>query len=117
MRAHERLFAEWAKFKDGTTEQLTQLIKQNLDFTLKPDQATALIEIFQKHPVVEWNEQLSKPEGLLGQFAGNHTGIGWNGTTHTSDPTLVSAIGPQSDRFAGMVRNTEVFGHLVEMLG
>jgi alkaline phosphatase len=115
--SHERLFADWAKTRDGTTEQLTQLIKQNLDFTLKPVQATALIEIFQKHPVVEWNEQLSKPEGLLGQFAGNHTGIGWNGTTHTSDPTLVSAIGPQADRFAGMVRNTEVYGHLMEMLG
>jgi alkaline phosphatase len=115
--SHERLFAEWGKMKDGTTDQLTELIRQHLDFTLKPEQASAMIEIFEKHPVVEWNEQLSKPEGLLGQFAGNHTGIGWTGTSHTSDPTLVSAVGPQSDRFAGMVRNTEVFGHLVEMLG
>lgn len=115
--SHERLFAEWAKVKDGTSDQLTALIKQHLDFTLKSDEAAALIEIFEKHPVVEWNEQLSKPEGLLGQFAGNHTGIGWTGTTHTSDPTLISAFGPQSDRFSGMVRNSDVFGHLVEMLG
>ena len=115
--SHERLFAEWLKSKGGTTTQLTQLIKQHLDFTLKPEQAAALIEIFEKHPVIEWNEQLSKPEGLLGQFSGNHTGIGWTGTTHTSDPTLISALGPQSDRFAGMVTNTEVFGHLMEMLG
>ncbi len=115
--SHERLFAEWMKTKGGTTASLTALIKQHLDFTLKPEQATALIEIFEKHPVIEWNEQLSKPEGLLGQFAGNHTGIGWTGTTHTSDPTLVSALGPQSERFAGMVTNTEVFGHLLEMLG
>ena len=115
--SHERLFAEWTKTQGGTTASLTALIKQHLDFTLKPEQAAALIEIFEKHPVVEWSEQLSKPEGLLGQFAGNHTGIGWTGTTHTSDPTLVSAVGPQSDRFAGMVRNTEVFGHLMEMLG
>ena len=115
--SHERLFAEWTKTKGGTTDQLTQLIKQHLDFTLKSEQAAALIEIFKKHPVVEWNEQLSKPDGLLGQFAGNHTGIGWTGTTHTSDPTLISALGPQSDRFAGMVRNSDVFGHLMEMLG
>ncbi len=115
--SHERLFAEWAKTKGGTTDQLTQLIKQHLDFTLKPEQATALIEIFEKHPVVEWNEQLSKPEGLLGQFAGNHTGIGWTGTSHTSDPTLVSALGPQSERFSGMVKNSDVFGHLMEVLG
>jgi alkaline phosphatase len=115
--SHERLFGEWAKIKERTTEQLTPLIKQHLDFTLKAEQATALIEIFEKHPVTEWNEQLSKPEGLLGQFAGNHTGIGWTGTSHTSDPTIVSALGPQSDLFSGMVKNSDVFGHLVEMLG
>ena len=115
--SHERLFAEWTQTPGGTTGSLTALIKQHLDFTLKPEQATALIEIFDKHPVVEWNEQLSKPEGLLGQFAGNHTGIGWTGTTHTSDPTLVSALGPQSDLFSGMVKNSDVFGHLIEVLG
>lgn len=114
--SHERLFAEWAKTQRGTGDQLTALIKQHLDFTLKPDQSAALLEIFEKQPVVEWNEQLSKPEGLLGQFAGNHTGIGWTGTTHTSDPTLISALGPQSDRFTGMVKNSDVFGHLLEML-
>ena len=115
--SHERLFAEWMKTQGGTTASLTALIKQHLDFTLKPEQATALIEIFDKHPVVEWNEQLSKPEGLLGQFAGNHTGIGWTGTSHTSDPTLVSALGPQSGLFSGMVKNSDVFGHLMEVLG
>ncbi len=114
--SHERLFAEWAKINGGTRDQLTTLVKQRLGFNLKAEQSAALLEIFQKQPVVEWNEQLSKPEGLLGQFAGNHTGIGWTGTTHTSDPTLISALGPQSDRFTGMVKNSDVFGHLLEML-
>ena len=115
--SHERLFAEWAKAKTRSSDPLTALIKQHLDFTLKPDQSAALLNIFEKQPIVEWNEQLSKPEGLLGQFAGNHTGIGWTGTTHTSDATLISALGPQSDRFTGMVKNSDVFGHLLEMLG
>jgi alkaline phosphatase len=53
----------------------------------------------------------------LGQFTGNHTAIGWTGTTHTADTTLVSAIGPQAGRFSGIVKNTDVFTHLVEMLG
>jgi alkaline phosphatase len=73
-------------------------------------------EMLRGHDVIEWNHQLEKPEGLLGQFVGNHTGIGWTGTTHTSDPTLVSAIGPQAARFSGMVRNTDVFRHLTELL-
>ena len=115
--SHERLLAEWSKMKGQNTQQVINLIDTNLGFTLKAEEAEALFEIVRKHPVIEWNEQLGKPEGLLGQFAGNHTGIGWTGTTHTSDPTLVSSIGPQADRFAGMVKNSDVFGHLVEVLG
>lgn len=115
--SHERIFAEWAKTPRANATQLTELVKKHLRFSLKPDQASALLQALRKRPVLEWNEQLSKPEGLLGQFAGNHTGIGWTGTTHTSDPTLISAVGPQSDRFAGMVKNSDVFGHLNEMLG
>lgn len=115
--SHERLLAEWTRMNGQNAEQVTSLVQTHLGFTLRKEEAAALFEIVRKHPVIEWNEQLGKPEGLLGQFAGNHTGIGWTGTTHTSDPTLVSAIGPQADRFAGMVRNSDVFGHLVEMLG
>ena len=115
--SHERIFAEWGKIPNGDARSLTELIHQHLDFTLQASEAEALLEILHKRPVIEWNHQLAKPEGLLGQFAGNHTGIGWSGTTHTSDPTLVSATGPQAERFAGMVKNSEVFGHLVELLG
>ncbi len=115
--SHERILAEWNAQQGSNASQVTSLIQQHLGFTLKGEEANALLEIVAKHPVIEWSEQLSKPEGLLGQFAGNHTGIGWTGTTHTSDPTIISAVGPQSDRFSGMVRNSEVFGHLMEMLG
>jgi alkaline phosphatase len=115
--SHERIFAEWKGLKNGSASQLSSSIQQHLGFELKPDQANALERIVNNQSVVEWNEQLSKPEGLLGQFSGNHTGIGWSGTTHTSDPTLVSALGPQANRFAGILKNSDVFGHLNEMLG
>ena len=113
----ERVFAEWGGIRKCDPKKLTDLVQRHLDFKLKGGEAEALCDIFAKEPIVEWNHQLDKPEGLLGQIAGNHTGIGWTGTTHTSDPTLVSAIGPQQDRFSGMVTNSDVFGHFVEMLG
>lgn len=114
--SHERLFADWNR-KRGNPKALGELVKAKLGFPLKDDQSAALHDVFEKRPFTEWNEQLSNPEGILGQFAGNHNGIGWVGTTHTSDPTIVSAIGPQAIRFSGMMRNTDVFTHLVEMLG
>ena len=115
--SHERLLSEWAKADGRSAEKITSMVQQHLGFALKKPEAEALLEIVSKHPIVEWSEQLCKPEGLLGQFAGNHTGIGWTGTSHTSDPTIISALGPQADRFSGMVKNSDVFGHLVETLG
>jgi alkaline phosphatase len=115
--SHEKLFAEWRKRNSNSPGEIIPLVREQLGFSLTAKQAETLIASFAKQPIIEWNEQLSNPEGLLGQFAGNHTGVGWTGTTHTSDPTIVTALGPQSRRFAGMVRNTDVFAHLVEMLG
>lgn len=113
----ERVFADYGKLQKCDPPRIIELVKQHLDFTLKQAEAEALCSIFSKEPIVEWSHQLEKPEGLLGQFAGNHTGIGWTGTSHTSDPTLISAIGPESSRFSGIVRNTDVFVHLTELLG
>lgn len=115
--SHERIFSEWAKLKSNDPAQLAEHVARHLDFKLKGDEAEALLKIMAKQNVIEWSHQLDKPEGLLGQFEGNHTGIGWTGTSHTSDPTLVSALGPQASRFSGMVRNNHVFNHLMELLG
>ncbi|MBP7949204.1 MAG: alkaline phosphatase [Verrucomicrobiales bacterium] len=115
--SHERIFSEWLKLKSSDPAQLTAHIASYLDIKLKADEADALLKILARQNVIEWSHQLDKPEGLLGQFEGNHTGIGWTGTSHTSDATLVTAIGPQASRFSGMVRNSHVFGHLMEMLG
>jgi alkaline phosphatase len=115
--SHERIFGEWNAKPDGDARSIKALVAEHLGFKLKKSEAEALIAILHKENVVEWNHQLEKPEGLLGQFAGNHSGIGWTGTTHTSDPTLLSAIGPQSSRFSGIIRNSDVFGHLMELLG
>jgi alkaline phosphatase len=115
--SHEQILTEWNAQQGSDISQIKALIQKYLNFELKAEEAESLLAITAHHPVIEWNEQFNKPEGLLGQFAGNHTGIGWTGTTHTSDPTLISAIGPQAERFTGIIKNSEVFGHLVEMLG
>lgn len=115
--SHERIFADWSKLKGADVQQLTGLVESALGLVLRKEEATALHDILSQRDVEEWNHLLEKPEGLLGQFTGNHTAIGWTGTTHTADTTLVSATGPQSARFSGIVKNTDVFTHLVEMLG
>jgi alkaline phosphatase len=109
----ESLFTRW---QQNPKQDFIAMIQKTLGFTLEKSEVQSLIDILNHEEITEWNHQLAKPEGLLGQFAGNHTGIGWTGTTHTSDPTLVSAIGPQANRFSGMVVNTDVFRHSCELL-
>lgn len=115
--SHEAVFAEWKAAKDRSTPALAALIEAKLGIALKDDESGALAAVLSNQKVTEWNHLLDNPEGLLGQFCGNHTGIGWVGTTHTSDPTLISAVGPQAQRFSGMVVNSDVYGHLAELLG
>jgi alkaline phosphatase len=115
--SHERIFNDWKASRKPVAATITGLVRQHLDFALREDEAEALTAILRKREVIEWNHQLDKPEGLIGQIAGNHTGIGWTGTTHTSDPTLITAFGPQAERFSGMVTNSDIFGHFVETLG
>jgi len=116
--SYEALFTAWEKIaRPDDSGAMKGLISAHLGFDPEEKELTALLDSFSKKPILEWNEQLAKPEGLLGQFQGNHTGIGWTSTSHTSDPTLVSALGPQSDRYTGIVRNSDVYGHIIEALG
>ena len=63
------------------------------------------------------SRQLSNVDGTLGQVLGNHTGIGWTGTSHTADLAPVLALGPGQHRFDGLRRNVDVFTTLVELMG
>ncbi len=115
--SYERLLDDWGRSKDNTEQSLAAMVKERLGFSLKGKEAAELYASITTGVVSEWSEQLDNPHGLLGQFAGNHTGIGWTGTSHTSDPTLISAIGPQAERFSGIVPNQEVHRHFLELLG
>ena len=113
--SHERLFAEWNAKKGGTAE-LTGLVEERLGFKPTGSEAATLLDTMGGKPVTEWNHLLANPPGILGQITGNHTGIGWTGTVHTADLTLVTAVGPQAERFHGLVRNDSVHAKLLEML-
>ncbi len=54
-------------------------------------------------------EQMNSDVAALGQILANHLGIGFTGTTHTSDYVPIVAIGPGADRFRGLIHNTDVF--------
>lgn len=112
----ERLFWNWNAIKDAGKSELGAFIGKNLHFSPTATELEAIHESLRTRKAEDWNHQHRNWEGLLGQVVGNHTGIGWAGVSHTGDPTLVSAIGPEAGRFGGLVVNTEVNRHLRELL-
>jgi len=112
----ERLFWEWNAMKDAGKDELTSFIGKNLHFTPTSVELEAIHEALRTRKAEDWNHQHRNWEGLLGQVVGNHTGVGWTGISHTSDPTMVSATGPEAARFGGLVVNTDVHQHLHELL-
>ncbi len=113
--SHERLFADW-NGKQGGSAELRGLVQDRLGFKPSDSEAATLLDTMGGKPVDEWNHLLANPPGILGQIAGNHSGIGWTGTVHTADLTLITAIGPQAERFHGLIRNDSVHGKLLEIL-
>lgn len=114
--SYERLLDLWGNEESKTPQMLQSLLAEHLAIDFTSAEAEAVIASFQPGKVIEWNHQLGNPQGILGQVLGNHTGISWNGLSHTSDPTIVNARGPGAERFEGMVVNTDVFTHIGELL-
>ena len=63
------------------------------------------------------NSQYRNFQGVLGQVLANHNGIGWTGETHTADYVMITACGPGSELFRGLLPNTDVFDHLTKLMG
>ncbi len=62
-------------------------------------------------------DQMNPVVNQLGQVMGNRYGIGWTGNTHTADYVGVTAIGPGSELFSGLIENTDIFRHYTALAG
>lgn len=115
--SHEQLLSDWkARPGSGNTAAMVAFIEAGLGFKPTPEEAEALLDSFAGKAFPEWSKHHSNTPGLLGQITGNHTGTGWTGVTHTSDPTVVTATGPGSKQFHGLMRNDSVRDKLLEVL-
>jgi hypothetical protein len=62
-------------------------------------------------------DQMNSTISQLGQLMANRVGIGWTGNTHTSDFVPIIAIGPGSERFTGLIQNTDIFANYTQLAG
>jgi alkaline phosphatase len=94
-----------------------ELAGEAFGFQFSPDEVEAVRSAAAGVKKLCLNSSLDKLPGILGQAVGNHTGINWMSTDHTSDYVLLTALGPGRERFAGQVRNTRCFENMVDLMG
>jgi hypothetical protein len=99
-----------------TAARVQEVFEQQFGFTIAQDEIEVVRRFASGDRRLTVNRQLDSAVGILGQVVGNHTGIFWTGTTHTSDYTLLTALGPGASHFAGLVRNTDVFPALTGLM-
>lgn len=103
--------------RDTTPVTIQEITREALGSALTKDELDAVCAAMASKKGLSLNSRLDKPVGILGQAVGNHTGIGWVSTDHTSDYVLMTALGPGRERFAGYIRNTSCFENIVDFMG
>ncbi len=99
------------------TEFVKRVLADAMGLNVTDEEAKVVQLAVARGRLLSVNKQLDNLPGILGQVLGNHTGIGWNATTHTSDYTVSTAFGPGAEQFTGLVRNTDVFVKLTRLMG
>lgn len=97
-------------------ESIIEVLSRHTRIEIDAREAAVLHEVAQSRPVPELNRSLSSLRGQLGQVLGNYTGVTFTSVYHTADWVMSMAVGPGSDRFAGLLRNTDVYTHLAGLM-
>jgi alkaline phosphatase len=100
-----------------SASRASDIVRDLCGLSLSAQDAATVAAIAGESLPTEINKQHANALGILAEVLGNYTGIGWTGTSHTSDVTMVLAVGPGQEAFAGLRRNTETFTALTSLLG
>jgi alkaline phosphatase len=100
--------------ENKTEEHATKVLAETTGLDVKPEKIQRFLRFLDGKGNALF-DQMNSEVAALGQLLANHLGIGFIGTTHTSDYVSLVAIGPGSERFRGLIRNTDVFRHYTDL--
>ena len=99
--------------KQPTPQTLDKVVAENFPgFKLDADLRAAILS----GKTIERNISYV-PQGLLGRMVARQTGFYWGTTGHTTEPTIVGAMGPGESAFRGYMDNTDVARALHRLIG
>jgi alkaline phosphatase len=111
MRSSYQAMSNELRAASSVTE-LQSLFKVKLGLEVSSEHCQQLLDARNNNPL-RGLTLYSFPTAHLAMILGSYTGVGWTSGAHTSDHTIVTAIGPGAELFHGLVKNTDVFHHLL----
>ncbi|MEZ0295504.1 MAG: alkaline phosphatase [Candidatus Methylacidiphilales bacterium] len=107
--------------KPEVTAENAKLIQQcvlgGLGLELVPEDGLAILRALSGEKVECRAGQKANMAGLMGDIMSNYNGIGWTGTSHTSDYTTILTVGPGREALYGLHQNTDAFALMAEVFG
>jgi alkaline phosphatase len=103
--------------KEWKASDLQEMVEAKLAIKLTTAEAELVVSAREKKSPLSSHSQYGSVENHLGIVLGNTTHIGWTGSSHTSDTTLVTAFGPGKEFFQGVTANIDVFNWFLSHRG
>lgn len=101
-----------------TADKVREAIREVTGIEVTPDEAQVIAMVAldsKKAPTL--NRAHANLQGVLGEVLSNYNGVAWMGTQHTSDWTLVTALGAGKELFAGIQPHKQAFAQMLKLNG
>lgn len=100
-----------------TVGNVQGVIERDLGVQLTEDEAKLVVDGITGNSPLKKIGQYSLPSSAVTMALSNHTCVGWTGRQHTDDYTVVTALGPGHERFAGLNANVSFHDKLLATRG
>jgi alkaline phosphatase len=114
--SYERLYPRLVATKHSA-DDTRALLRAATGLEVTADEAQVVADAIAGEKIHALNRQHANWVGALGQVLGNHNGVGWTGVTHTADYVVLTAVGPGSEHFRGLRKNTDAYDGITRMWG
>lgn len=101
---------------DSTINQIRDRVEAATNFGITQQEAEAYLNAIKGEYEPVYKRMRSRG-AVLGQILANYTQVNWISGSHTADYVEMVSFGPGSEALQGFVRNTDLFGVMVNAAG
>lgn len=100
-----------------TPDKVREAVHEVTGIEITREEADIIASVAGGKPAPTLNRAHANLAGILGEVLSNYNGVAWTMMSHTSDWTLVTALGAGKEMFAGIQPHKEAFHRMLRLTG